>query len=119
MEGEDTVEVTDLQHASHPRFGHNHQKIAVKQPDPLERTNKHADAEAVDEVDAAEVEHQTVPAVLDRVHDCLSQFGRADDVEFPGHGEHGPVALDMGAHIDLHAADGIGRQACDSVTPLS
>lgn len=69
MKSEDTVKVTDLQHAPHPRFRHDHPEIAIKKADPLERTDNHANPKAVDEVDTAEIEHQTVPAVLDRVHD--------------------------------------------------
>ncbi len=118
MKREDAVEVTDFKDPPDACFGHDQHEVAVEQANPLERPDKDPDTEAVDEVDPAEVEDETPLALLDRLHHRLPQFGRADDIEFAGHGQHGPVALGVGVHNNLHTGDGIGPQPCDSVTPL-
>ena len=51
-------------------------------------------------------------------HHVLAQFGRADDIEFTGHGEHRPRIGDMSVHDDVHPGHGIGPHAGDSVTGL-
>jgi hypothetical protein len=48
----------------------------------------------------------------------LTQFGRADDIEFTSHGEHRPRIGDMSVHDDVHPGHGIGPHAGDSVTGL-
>lgn len=51
MQGEDTVEVTKLEHPSHPRLRDDQLQITVEQSHSLERADEHTQAERVDEID--------------------------------------------------------------------
>ena len=68
--------------------------------------------------DTGEVEHKTMMTVAHDLDHVLTQFGRADDIEFTSHGEHRPRIGDMSVHDDVHPGHGIGPHAGDSVTGL-
>lgn len=119
MQGEDPVEVAELQHSPYPRLADHQPKIPVEQTHPLERTDQHAESERIDIVDSPQVENQVPMAVRNRTHHLLAKFGRADNVEFTGDRENAPGTLDVGVHDDVHRSHGIGRHPWDSATDPS
>lgn len=116
VQGEDTVEVAQFEHSPHPGFGDHQLEVAIKKPNPLERTDEHAETERVNEIDPRQIEHEMVHAVRHRVHHVLAQLGCADDIKFASHGENRPLAVSVSVHHDVHHWHGIGPQPCDSVT---
>lgn len=118
MDRKHPIKITHLEYPPHPWLTDDEPQVAVEQPDPLQCADEHAEAERVDECDTGEVEHKTLMAGAHDLDYVLTQFGRADDVEFTGHGEHRPGVGDASVHDDVHPGHGIGPHAGDSVTRL-
>lgn len=90
MKVEDTVKITHFKNSTNPRRRYHYAQVAIKEPCSFERSNDHPEPERVDEVDATQVEHQTMTALVDLSHHMLTQFGSADDVKLPRDGSDPP-----------------------------
>ncbi len=62
-------------------------------PHPLEGTDEHPEPGGVDEVDAAEVDHDAEPLVVDQLDQLLTQARGGGHVDLAADLEHRPATL--------------------------
>lgn len=83
MKVEHTVKITHFKNSTNPRPRYHYAQVAIKEPGSFERAHDHPESERVDEVDSAEVKHQTMTALVHLGHHMLAQLGSADYVKLP------------------------------------
>lgn len=93
MKLEHTVKVAHFKNSTNSGPRYHYAQVAVKESCSFERTHDHPESERIDEVDAAEVEHQTMTALVHLSHHMLTQLRSADDVKFPRDSSDPPRAL--------------------------
>ena len=102
VQGEDPVDVAQLEHAPDARLGAHNRELAVSLPHPLERADHHPDAERVDELDSRHVENQSYSTLRHRGDDLLTELGSARDVEITGHRDDRPRWTIVTVEHDMH-----------------
>ena len=80
---EHSVEIAHLKDSTNPRRRYNHPQVPIEESSAFQGADDDSESEGVDEVDSAEIEHQTTAAFADLCHHVLSQLRPADDVELP------------------------------------
>lgn len=83
MKLEHTVKITHFKNSTNPRRRYHYTQVAIEEPGSLERAHDHPESERVDEVDSAEVQHQTMTAFTHLGHHMLAQFRSAYNVKLP------------------------------------
>ena len=82
MKLEHTVEVAHFENSTNPRPGYHYAQVTVKESCSFEGTHDHPESKRVDEVNSAEIKHQTMTAFAHLSHHVLTQLGSADDIKF-------------------------------------
>ncbi len=92
MKLEHTVKIAHFKNSTNPRRRNHYTQVAIEEPGSLERAHDHPESERVDEVDSAEVQHQTMTAFTHLGHHMLAQFRSAYNVKLPATEvtHHGP-----------------------------